>query len=393
MRAGVDPLAEADRLLSKIAESFDYLLVVTPSNGDEALEEFEQAGFAREPSFVYPPPAVDVGALRSALARVPLDELADPDLARLFDAKRREIGLWLDLPEHLGTPAFLEASVELYGAVDDDLLAMAELVLDGIPRDERGEEPGGDVRGDAWAALARAEVERYRSSFPSMPTQVLLDPAFPGVMVSGADVIVGPDHLVANARADALVHHEVGTHVVTNVNGSRQPLRLLGAGLPGYEETQEGLAVFAEYLVGGLTPPRLALLAARVLAARRLTDGAGFAQVYAELVDGVGLRRDRAWDVTMRTWRGGGLTKDLIYLRGLARVVHHVATGGALEPLTIGKLDLADVPVAERLLERGVLEPPRLRPRWLDHALAPPLLEAARGGQLVDLLPGMRRAI
>ena len=53
--------------------------------------------------------------------------------------------------------------------------------------------------------------------------------------------------------ATALLQHEIGTHVVTHVNGSRQPLRLLGAGLAGYDETQEGLAVFAEYLVGGLT--------------------------------------------------------------------------------------------------------------------------------------------
>ena len=87
-----------------------------------------------------------------------------------------------------------------------------------------------------------------------------------GVMVSNGDLLVAPTARVSAARAEALLHHEVGTHVVTFVNGSHQPLRILASGLAGHEETQEGLAVLAEYLVGGLTAGRLRQLAARVVA-------------------------------------------------------------------------------------------------------------------------------
>ena len=69
---------------------------------------------------------------------------------------------------------------------------------------------------------------------------------------------------MSRARVGASLQHEVGTHLVTYYNGLEQPLRLLHVGLAGYDETQEGLAVLAEYLVGGLSRSRLRTLAERV---------------------------------------------------------------------------------------------------------------------------------
>ena len=80
-----------------------------------------------------------------------------------------------------------------------------------------------------------------------------------------------------------MLHHEVGTHVVTYQNGARQPLKLLTIGLPGYDETQEGLAVLAEYLTGGLDPRRLRVLAARVVAIAEMLDGAAFLEIFDSL--------------------------------------------------------------------------------------------------------------
>ena len=66
-------------------------------------------------------------------------------------------------------------------------------------------------------------------------------------MVSNGDVLlIGPEPGCRPARAEALLHHEVGTHVVTHVNGAHQPLQVLAVGLAGHDETQEGLAVLAE---------------------------------------------------------------------------------------------------------------------------------------------------
>ena len=81
--------------------------------------------------------------------------------------------------------------------------------------------------------------------------------------------MIGRETRIAERRAEALLQHEVGTHLVTYFNGSSQPLRLLQVGLSGYDALQEGLAVLSEYLVGGLSEARMRTLAARVIAVDR----------------------------------------------------------------------------------------------------------------------------
>jgi uncharacterized protein (TIGR02421 family) len=179
------------------------------------------------------------------------------------------------------------------------------------------------------------------------------------------------------------LQHEVGTHVVTHANGAAQPLQLLQVGLPGYEESQEGLATFAEYVVGGLTKPRLATIAGRVIAARALVDGASFVETYRVLTTTWGFTAPAAFAITTRIHRGGGLTKDSIYLRGLRGLLGYLGTGGTIEPLLAGKLPLTDVGIVEELMWRRVLRPPVLRPRWLDHPGAEDRLSAISEGKTV----------
>ena len=129
---------------------------------------------------------------------------------------------------------------------------------------------------------------------------------------------------------------------------------MLGAGLAGYDETQEGLAVLAEHLAGGLTARRLRQLAARVVAVDQMCAGGTFPTVHRNLVDsGVAVRE--AFTITMRVFRSGGLTKDAVYLRGLRDVVAYVGTGGDLDVLWLGKMALSDVPHIVELRDRGVL--------------------------------------
>ena len=83
------------------------------------------------------------------------------------------------------------------------------------------------------------------------------------LMVSFGRLLIPEAAAFRADRVEPLLHHEVGTHVVTYQNGARQPLKMLTVGLPGYDETQEGLAVLAEYLTGGLDPRRLSACSRR----------------------------------------------------------------------------------------------------------------------------------
>ena len=125
-------------------------------------------------------------------------------------------------------------------------------------------------------------------------------------------------------RVEALLSHEVGVHLFTYFAGDAQGLRLFRSGLAGYDGLQEGLAVFAEYLAGGMTAARLRLVAARVVGCAAMLDGAEFPETFRILRREHGLSEAQAFDVTLRVHRSGGLAKDAIYLRGLLGVLEHV---------------------------------------------------------------------
>ncbi len=208
-------------------------------------------------------------------------------------------------------------------------------------------------------------------------------------MVSGDRLLVGAGIHVPKRRAKARIHHEIGTHLVTRFNGSRQPLRLLACGLAGYDVLQEGLAVLAEFLVGGLNRSRCRILAARVVAVRCLTSGASFAQVFRELQGRFGFDEETAFTVACRVYRSGGLTKDAVYLRGLADLLDYLARegNGELEPLLVGKVDLRHAPAVRELLGRGLLVPPALVPRYLGSEEVRERLDFVRSGVTpLDLL-------
>jgi uncharacterized protein (TIGR02421 family) len=185
----------------------------------------------------------------------------------------------------------------------------------------------------------------------------------------------------------ALLAHEVGTHVLTYYNGCAQPLRQLRHGLAGYEPLQEGLAVLGEWLVGGLTRARMRTLAARVIAVDALVQGCDFVETFRRLRRQCGLSNRAAFNVCLRVFRSGGLTKDMVYLRGLRDLLAHLAGGGVFWLLFIGKIALSHVPAIERLCRNGVLDGPSLRPRYATDPAALERLEQTRSGlSVLDML-------
>ena len=213
------------------------------------------------------------------------------------------------------------------------------------------------------------------------PARVSLRSDLPaGLMVSGPRLLISRSTVMPRGRVEALLSHEVGVHLFTYFAGDAQGLRLFRSGLAGYDGLQEGLAVFAEYLAGGMTAARLRLVAARVVGCAAMLDGAAFPETFRMLRREHGLSEAQAFDVTLRVHRSGGLAKDAIYLRGLLGVLEHVRRGGSLDPFWMGKVSEAHLPAIEDLQARGLLRPPPVRPAFLSHPGAAARLAAARGG-------------
>ena len=89
--------------------------------------------------------------------------------------------------------------------------------------------------------------------------------------------------------------------------------------------------------------------------------------MHGDLVDS-GMSSGEAFSITARVFRSGGLTKDAIYLRGLRELVDHLASGGSLSSLWLGKLPLQAAPVVADLHQRGALQDPLVLPRYLEDA-------------------------
>lgn len=396
-----------DQQLCEVSESFDFLLQVTPVNSEQAWQTFKSSSFSEMPPLVYRHLPYHPNVLKRRLFAIEVERVEDPTLAYLFWEKQDELDRKITALRDLHLPEtsvvgygehsnFLLSSLQLYGAPERELVQLASQILKRLSRTKAKRSPSSRAAEprpapshvDAQQLMRRAheELDYYHSRMNEFVGKVeLSDSIAAGIMVSQDRLLIASDISLGQTRVAPLLHHEIGTHLLTYFNGRCQPLQQLYAGLAGYEELQEGLAVFAEYMVGGLTRQRLRTLAARVMAIHWMMSGQSFPEVFGELHDR-GFTRRQAFTTTLRVFRGGGLTKDVIYLRGLHELLRYLAAGHDIEPLYVGKIGLPHIPFIQELRRRGIIAPPRILPRFWDDPSVRERLEACRGKSVLDLL-------
>lgn len=276
-----------------------------------------------------------------------------------------------------GKKAFYEHSVRIYGHPRDqfaaqpqvDNLKVAELWA-GRPRSSAA----GPLLGSAQAVeLVRALVAPYLGSACGVRESSRLT----------ANAAAGPRTVVIRKgasftprQARALAHHEGLWHVLTSLNGFRQPvLTVLGLGLPGHTESQEGGGVVSEFLTGTISDDRYRELGARTLAVDMAASGADYLQVFHFLAERFGPHK--AAQMSERVFRGGLLTggapftKDAVYQRGYCRAYSFLRAALAmpeprlLEAFLAGKMRVDDAPLIQQLIEEGLCVGPTFRPEWL----------------------------
>jgi len=387
-----------DRDLAAIDDQFDFLLQVTPVNTQDAWVDFKEGGYHKAPRFYYRPRPIYPPIVKRKLYEIPVEKIEDPTLMQLFCEKRVEIDRKLTMLSDRETPNFLYGSMQTYGGVSSELLETAEEILRLLPHKDR-QNIGADsdietVSAEKFAEQAQKELAYYRKIYPELQSSVeLREDLASGAMVSRGNFLVSKWSHFPKKRVEALLHHEIGTHIVTYVNGLSQPFQQLHTGLAGYDEMQEGIAVLSEYLCDGLNSSRLRILAARVVAAHCLIEGKGFVETFHTLREGYGFKPRTSYTITTRIFRGGGLTKDAVYLRGLIDVLKYLAGGGDLQPLLVGKIATQHIPIIEELQWRKVLHKPPLYPRYLIEPDAKKRLQEIRekGLTIIDLTRRSRR--
>lgn len=172
-------------------------------------------------------------------------------------------------------------------------------------------------------------------------------------------LVINEKHTFSDNELAVLTNHEIGVHMVTTMNGLLQPLKIFSNGFPNYEETQEGLAVFSEYMSNNLTVKRLKELAYRVIAVDSLAKGYSFSTTFRKFVNTYDLDRDTAFNISVRAHRGGGFTKDYLYLSGLKKIYNYYKSGKDMKPLLRGKIALDYLENIESLADNNYVVAPK----------------------------------
>jgi len=360
-----DEVFKIDRQLTEIESSYQFLLLVSPVNMHEIRETYFKSDFKELHDYQYRLLTIDPDLLKRKLFNLRIDEIDDPALSFIFKEKREELDQQITMLNERGNKNFFYNSIRLYYVVEQGLREEALNILNNLP-EETGVADDETIDAQEFSAMARKEFEYFHQQDPEFKSKVHIREDVNVIMVSRGELYIPADYIMSRREAEALIQHEVGTHVLTYYNGSQQPLTQLSAGLAHYDPLQEGLAVLAEYFTGGLTVNRLRLLAGRVIAGAALLEGKDFHSIFKLLHEDHGFSKERAFNITCRILQGGGFLKDIIYLKGLLELTEFIKSGGDPASLLLGKFALKHLNVIKDLTEREILKPAALKPRYME---------------------------
>jgi uncharacterized protein (TIGR02421 family) len=350
-----DPL-EIDGELVRLGSDILPMRFLEPLNGEEERARFMSTpGY--NPQFAYHAiPDTEYALLRERLEALVPD---DSPVGQLFERTRGYLLRRLKLRQVIGTSKFWDP--DLYGPPSEDLIAIAEQILEARPPVEHVTDSIHTA--DRLVAMCEQALRQYGLG----EWRVIARPHISSSNVESANrlIIVRADQLYSMTSIKRLIVHEIETHVLRAANGYLQPLRIFGAAvIPGYLTTEEGLALVNEERAGYIDHSRLRVLAARVVAAHlaRLTS---FREIYDRLIRS-GLSENEAWTTVKRVKRGlgdtsvpGGYIKDHVYLWGKIKLEQFLVDGGDLAGLYVGKIGLEMLHLVQALGMRPAKYLPR----------------------------------
>ncbi|WP_335966118.1 flavohemoglobin expression-modulating QEGLA motif protein [Galbibacter sp. PAP.153] len=345
-------LIEIDKNLDRLIKRIELLSYLNPLNAEKEKHRFFSSKYTEEPVFKYPKQNFNAYKLQRALFSNRLEKIPDNDIRSLYQSVIYYYANMVQCAEAIGEQKkFFYNSLRLYGTPKEKDVANANFILH--LKDQLASSDS-EKRYTALDAKAYFEDFVKRYDFPlniKLSTSIAAD-----AMVSNSTqtLAIKKNARFSDNQLKTLANHEIGVHMVTTFNGLNQPLKIFSNGFPKNVETQEGLAVFSEYMSGALTLDRLKILAYRVIAADSLIKGYSFADTFDLLHNQYKLDRDKAFIITLRIHRGGGFTKDFLYLTGLKKIYEYYKKGQPLTPLLTGKVSLDRVDSILKLQEYGL---------------------------------------
>lgn len=350
-------LLEIDTYLDKLVKKIELLTYVNPINIESEKERFFASKYLPEPEFIYPNIDFDKFKLHKELFSLPIEKIEDERIKNLYEDIIYFYSGLIQSIETIGAgKKFYYNSLHSFGTPTELDVENAKFILH---FEENLEAEHFKPR---YSALETEQFfkdysKRYDFSYSIKHSDRM--GAIAMVLNNQQTLVLNSNHKFSDNEIGVLTNHEIGVHMVTTMNALLHPLKIFSHGFPNNVETQEGLSVFSEYMSNNLTIKRLKELAYRVLAVDSLAKGYSFSKTFRMLHSNYDLNRDDAFYITTRTHRGGGFTKDYLYLTGLKKIYDLYMKGESLDILLTGKVSLEHKKDIEYLQENGLAVKPK----------------------------------
>ncbi|WP_124981469.1 flavohemoglobin expression-modulating QEGLA motif protein [Nonlabens xiamenensis] len=362
-------LFEIDANIHRFVRNLELLAFINPLNIAQERKQFFREKFNYEPQFKYRKVKFNPYKLHRLFYSQRLERIEDETIKSLYkDIIYTYSGL-VQCIETIAEPnsKFYFNSLRFFGTPTEKMVENARFILhfDEDDLDNEKFEPR------LTTAEAEAFFKNYRRQYNfdfAIKTSSAMSAS---AMVSNNDrsLILKKNHKFSQHDLNVLAHHEIGVHLVTTFNAVEQPLHIFSNGFPNNVETQEGLAVMSEYMSGSLTMTRLKELAYRVIATDSLIKGYSFADTFDLIHNQYKMDQNRAFNITLRIHRGGGFTKDALYLSGLKKVYDNYQNNQSLDEIFLGKCSLEYREVVSHMKKLGIAQPAKHRSLSFDHCL------------------------
>lgn len=342
-----------DKQLFSLCKNIETLNFINPVNLSAERNKFLKRNSYVQPSFTYKQLDINPYKFREQLYKLPVDSINDASISQLYRHVIDNLANKIDLLTSIGTDDFVYNSLKYYGEPDQKDMANAKFLL------HLTSEP--DFQ-DEIKLNANEAVDYFKAQASEWGLKCKVEKSSKIVakaMVNNekAQLLINKEASFSEKEAHAFAFHELGIHMLTTLNAKKHPLKVFSLGLPGNTYTQEGLALYSEYCSGSLTIKRLQTIALRVIAVQYMLAHRDFVKTYHALLNEFSLDKLTAFTLTTRVYRGGGFTKDYLYLKGFVDVLN-LAKQGSIDNLLVGKTGLLDFDITNELVERQMITKP-----------------------------------
>lgn len=354
----IDPaIGRVDDKIFKFLKGFELLAYVNPINTGIEQKRFVRTKYIEEPKFKYAPIKIHPYELKQQLGSIRIQDISDVSIRYMYESVINSYFDKIDMLSSLGTEKFLYNSLRYFGRPSKKDLINANylLHLPSVPTEPKREP---FLASDEIVEIFKKGIEEYGISCKISLSKKVISKVM--ILNSKKTILIRPDAKITRKEANALVEHEIGVHMVTTQNSSKGKLKILNLGLPVNTRTQEGLAILSEYLSGNISLNRLKKIALRVVITDMMCNGASFTDCFGLLTEHYNLSVNDAFVLTTRVYRGGGFTKDYLYLSGFADVLKLWNSNTDLSPLLVGKTSLEFYDTLTELIDRDLIDEPAL---------------------------------